>query len=128
MTVQLNVLKTKLWDSAGVFTLCPVFVSAGLPIPFSFPSPCSVARDSFYCRGCPLSLSQTLASSSSCILMWSWVNLPPLTPPLDSYSYLTVLLPCKPSCSPSLPDPFPHTPNWQAMLSHHCHNVVIFYV
>lgn len=58
--------------TVAVFTFCPVFfVSAGLPIPFYFPPPCSVAHGPFFCRSCPLSLSQTLAScsSSSCILM-----------------------------------------------------------
>lgn len=74
------------WWTVLLFLLLVLssFVSAGLPFPLSLPPPCPAAHGSFYCRGRPLSLLQTLASctsSFSCNLMYSWVNLHPLTPP-----------------------------------------------
>lgn len=83
------------------------FVSAGLPLPFSFPPPCSVACGSFYCRGCPLSLSQNLAScSSSCCNLMCCPQLI-FTYKSSFYSYLPKTPPCKSPYSPFHPWPLP---------------------
>lgn len=76
------------------------FVSAGLPIPFSFPPPCTVACGSFYCQ-VALSPSHNpwLFPPSPCILMYSLDNFSPISPGLYSTSILTVHLLCRPFMS-----------------------------
>lgn len=60
VTVQMKALRRRLWDSVFLLFVLSSFVSAGLPIPFSFPPLCTVACGSLL-PGCPLSLSQPLA-------------------------------------------------------------------
>lgn len=127
MTVQLKVLKTSLWDCC-----CFYFLSCLPLFPQVFLSPftslhLALRPMALFCRGCPLSLSQTLASCSSfsCILMQSWVNLPPLTPPNDLIAnpHLTDFFLARQAFMHSL-QPFilPYPP-WPAVLSLQCQHV-----